>query len=44
MNANRVVAQGRELTFARFLTDRERRDLAEALKEALLAARGGVRI
>ena len=39
-----VVAQGRELTFARFLTDRERRDLAEALKEALLAARGGVRV
>jgi uncharacterized membrane protein len=39
-----VVSQGRELAFARFLTDGERRDLAEALKEALLAARGGVRI
>jgi uncharacterized membrane protein len=39
-----VVSQGRELAFARFLTDSERRDLAEALKEALLAARGGVRI
>jgi uncharacterized membrane protein len=39
-----VVSQGRELAFARFLTDRERRDLAEALKEALLVARGGVRI
>jgi len=39
-----VVSQGRELAFARFLTDGERRNLAEALKEALLAARGGVRI
>jgi uncharacterized membrane protein len=39
-----VVSRGRELAFATFLTDGERRDLAEALKEALLAARGGVRI
>ncbi len=39
-----VVSQGRELAFARFLTDGERRDLAEVLKDAFLAARGGVRI
>jgi len=39
-----VVSQGKELAFARFLTDRERRDLARALREALLIARGGVRI
>ena len=39
-----VVAQGKELAFGRFLTDDERRDLASALREALLAARGGVRI
>jgi uncharacterized membrane protein len=39
-----VVSQGRELAFARFLTDGERRDLARALEEALLTARGGVRI
>jgi uncharacterized membrane protein len=39
-----VVSQGKELGFARFLNDDERRDLAGALREALLAARGGVRI
>jgi uncharacterized membrane protein len=39
-----LISQGRELAFARFLTDGERRDLARALREALLAARGGVRI
>ncbi len=39
-----VIAQGKELAFAHFLTDDERRDLATALKEALLVARGGVRI
>ena len=39
-----VASQGKELAFARFLTDDERRDLASALREALLAARGGVRI
>jgi uncharacterized membrane protein len=39
-----IVSQGREHVFGRFLTDRERRDLAGALREALLAARGGVRI
>jgi uncharacterized membrane protein len=39
-----IAAQGREYAFGRFLTDDERRDLASALKEALLAARGGVRI
>ena len=36
--------QGKELAFARFLTDDERRDFASALREALLDARGGVRI
>jgi uncharacterized membrane protein len=40
----RIAAEGRELTFGRFLTDGERRDLAAALREALLAARGGARI
>jgi uncharacterized membrane protein len=39
-----ITAQGRELIFGRFLTDDERRDLAGALKVALLEARGGVRI
>ena len=39
-----LVAQGKELAFAHFLTDEERRDLAQALREALLAARNGVRI
>jgi uncharacterized membrane protein len=39
-----VVSQGTELAFGRFLTDDERRDFACALKEALLAARGGARI
>ncbi len=39
-----IASQGKELAFARFLTDDERRDLASALREALLAARGGVRI
>ncbi len=40
----RLSSQGRELQFGRFLTDDERRDLASALKVALLEARGGVRI
>lgn len=39
-----VVAQGREIVVGRFLTDDERRDFAAALREALLEARGGVRI
>jgi uncharacterized membrane protein len=39
-----VVSQGRELAFARFLTDGERRDFAGALRQALLAAQGGARI
>ena len=39
-----VVSQGTELVFGRFLTDDERRDLASELKDALVAARGGVRI
>jgi uncharacterized membrane protein len=40
----RLASEGRQLTFGRFLTDGERRDLASALRGALLAARGGVRI
>jgi uncharacterized membrane protein len=39
-----IVSRGTELAFGSFLTDEERRDLASALKEALLTARGGVRI
>ena len=35
---------GQALAFGRFLTDDERRDVAEALRSALSAARGGVRI
>src|SRR5262249_32677829 len=40
----RILVEGRQLTFGGFLTDGERRDLAVALKDALLAARGGARI
>lgn len=43
-NDLRLAAQGRELSFGRFLTDDERRDFADALKGALLQARGGPRI
>jgi uncharacterized membrane protein len=39
-----IAAQGREHAFGRFLTDDERRDLASALRQALLGARGGARI
>lgn len=39
-----IVSRGTELAFGSFLTDDERRDLASALKEALLTARGGIRI
>ena len=39
-----IAAEGKEHAFGRFLTDDERRDLASALREALLAARGGIRI
>src|SRR5262245_18406045 len=39
-----VISRGTELAFGSFLTDDERRDLAAALREALLATRGGVRI
>lgn len=39
-----IISEGRELAFARFLTDDERRDFATALKGALIDARGGVRI
>jgi uncharacterized membrane protein len=39
-----VISRGTELAFGAFLTDDERRDLASALRQALLDARGGVRI
>ncbi len=39
-----LASRGQQLSFGRFLTDDERRDFATALKQALLAARGGVRI
>jgi uncharacterized membrane protein len=40
----RLIAQGKELIFGRFLNDDERRELATALKGALIDARGGARI
>ena len=40
-NDLRLIAQGKELIFGRFLTDSERRDLASALKGALVEARDG---
>jgi uncharacterized membrane protein len=40
----RLLAQGRELLFGRFLTDDERRDFARAVTGALANARGGARI
>jgi uncharacterized membrane protein len=40
----RILSEGREQLFGRFLTDDERRDLARALTGALVEARGGVRI
>jgi uncharacterized membrane protein len=39
-----VISRGTELAFGSFLTDDERRDLAATLTDALLEARGGVRI
>jgi uncharacterized membrane protein len=39
-----LASHGRELPIGRFLTDDEKREFAEALKSALLAARGGPRI
>ena len=39
-----VVSRGTELRLGSFLTDDERRDLASALRKALLTARGGVQI
>lgn len=39
-----VISRGTELAFGAFLTDDERRDLASAVRDALLEARGGVRI
>lgn len=35
----RIIAQGRELEFGKFLNEDERRDLADALREALIRAR-----
>jgi uncharacterized membrane protein len=35
----RIIAQGRELLLGQFLTDDERRDLADALRDALQEAR-----
>jgi uncharacterized membrane protein len=43
-NDLKITAQGRELSFGRFLTDDERRDFADALKGALVSAKGGPRI
>lgn len=43
-NELRLRHHRRELTFARFLTDGERREFALALMGALMEARGGVRI
>jgi uncharacterized membrane protein len=40
----RLIAQGKELAFGRFLTDDERRQFAAALTGALVDARGGARI
>ena len=40
----RLIAQGKELVFGRFLTDDERRQFASALRGALVDARGGSRI
>ena len=40
----RLIAQGKELIFGRFLNDDERRELATALSGALVDARGGHRI
>ena len=40
----RLASHGRELRFAQFLSDDERRDFAGALKGALVEARGGPRI
>lgn len=39
-----LTARERRLSFGRFLTDDERREFADALKTALVAARGGPRI
>jgi uncharacterized membrane protein len=40
----KLLSQGREEAFGRFLTEDERRDLARVLRGVLLEARGGVRI
>jgi uncharacterized membrane protein len=39
----RLISHGKELVFARFLTDDERRDFASALSAALFAARSAPR-
>ena len=43
-NELKLRHRARELILGRFLTDDERRDFAEALRDAVLRARGGVRI
>jgi uncharacterized membrane protein len=40
----RLASHGRELSFGRFLTDEQKRELADTLQGALVAARGGPRI
>lgn len=40
----KLIAHGKELIFGRFLNDAERRELATALKGALVDVRGGARI
>lgn len=43
-NGLSLASHGREYAFGAFLTDDERRELADVLREALVAARGGPRI
>ena len=43
-NELRLAAQGREAVVGRFLSNEDREALSVALREALLAARGGARI
>jgi uncharacterized membrane protein len=40
----RLASHGRELTFGRFLTEDQKREFADTLRSALVAARGGPRI
>jgi uncharacterized membrane protein len=38
----RIAAQGKEILFGQFLTDDERREVADALTGALVTARGSL--